>query len=71
LSGARLPATLAGDLYELAMQGDVHALTVKLAEARRERSGPEELLSELTQLAGSYDMRALRDFLRPHTEALP
>jgi len=70
-SRERLPMALAGDLYELAMQGDVHALTLRLAEARRDRSGPVELLSELSQLAGSYDMKGLRDFLRPHTEAMP
>ena len=50
------------------MQGDVHALTHKLAEARADGidSG---LLTELTALAGSYDMKALREYLRLHAEA--
>jgi len=64
----RLPEPLASELYELAMQGDVHALTHKLSEARAEGldSG---LLVELTTLAGSYDMKAVREFLRRHAEA--
>lgn len=66
----RLPAGLADDLYHLAMQGDVHALNRMLAEARRNEAVPSELLSELSALAGSYDMKALREFLRPHTEAV-
>src|SRR4029434_6922580 len=61
----RLPEPLASELYELAMQGDVHALTHKLSEARADGldSG---LLAELTMLAGSFDMKALREFLRRH-----
>ena len=66
----RLPVSLAADLYELALQGDVHALTQSLAEARRNGAVPADLLSELTALAGSYDMKALREYLRPHTEAM-
>jgi CheY-like chemotaxis protein len=64
----RLPEPLAGELYELAMQGDVHALTHKLSEARVDGldSG---LLAELAALAGSYDMKAVREFLRRHAEA--
>jgi signal transduction histidine kinase/DNA-binding NarL/FixJ family response regulator len=64
----RLPEPLATELYELAMQGDVHALTHKLSEARADglASG---LLAELTMLAGSYDMKAVREFLRRHAEA--
>ena len=64
----RLPEPLASELYELALQGDVHALTHKLSEASAEGidSG---LLAELTTLAGSYDMKALREFLRHHAEA--
>jgi CheY-like chemotaxis protein len=64
----RLPQPLASELYELALQGDVHALTHKLSEASAEGidSG---LLAELTMLAGSYDMKALREFLRQHAEA--
>jgi CheY-like chemotaxis protein len=63
----RLPQPLARELYELALQGDVHALTHKLSEASAEGidSG---LLAELTMLAGSYDMKALREFLRQHAE---
>jgi two-component system, sensor histidine kinase and response regulator len=68
MAGRRLPATLAGDLYELALQGDVHALTQRIATARRDESGPVELLSKLSSMASSYDMKALREFLRPHTE---
>jgi len=50
------------------MQGDVHALTHKLSEARADGldSG---LLIELTTLAGTYDMKAVREFLRRHAEA--
>jgi CheY-like chemotaxis protein len=64
--GHRLPTALAGDLYELALQGDVHALTQRIAEARRDPSGPADLLAELSSMANSYDMKALREFLRPH-----
>jgi hypothetical protein len=49
------------------MQGDVHALTRKLAEARADGID-SELLSELTAFAGSYDMKALRACLRLHAE---
>jgi two-component system, sensor histidine kinase and response regulator len=63
----RLPSPLASELYELAMQGDVHALTRKLAEARADGID-SELLSELTAFAGSYDMKALRACLRLHAE---
>jgi hypothetical protein len=64
----RLPEQLASELYELAMQGDVHALTHKLSEARV--GGLDTgLLAELATLAGSYDMKAVREFLRRHTEA--
>ena len=64
----RLPEPLASELYELAMQGDVHALTNKLSEARAE-GFDSGLLVELTTLAGSYDMKAVREFLRRHAEA--
>jgi len=64
----RLPEPLASELYELALQGDVHALTHKLSEASA--GGIDSgLLAELTMLAGSYDMKALREFLRQHAEA--
>ena len=64
----RLPEPLASELYELALQGDVHALTDRLSEASAEGID-SALLAELTMLAGSYDMKALREFLRRHTEA--
>jgi CheY-like chemotaxis protein len=64
--GHRLPTALAEDLYELALQGDVHALTQRIAEARLDPSGPVELLAELSSMASSYDMKALRELLRPH-----
>jgi DNA-binding response OmpR family regulator len=64
----RLPEPLASELYELAMQGDVHALTHKLSEARVD-GFDTGLLAELAALAGSYDMKAVREFLRRHAEA--
>jgi signal transduction histidine kinase/DNA-binding response OmpR family regulator len=64
----RLPEPLASELYELAMQGDVHALTHKLSEARVDGLDTG-LLAELAALAGSYDMKAVREFLRRHSEA--
>jgi hypothetical protein len=64
----RLPEPLASELYELAMQGDVHALTHKLSEARADGLDAG-LLVELATLAGSYDMKALREVLRRHAEA--
>jgi len=50
------------------MQGDVHALTRKLSEARVD-GFDTGLLAELAALAGSYDMKAVREFLRRHAEA--
>jgi hypothetical protein len=44
-------------------------LTHKLSEASAEGID-SALLAELTMLAGSYDMKALREFLRRHTEAV-
>jgi CheY-like chemotaxis protein len=64
----RLPSPLASALYELALQGDVHGLAHKLDEARAEGID-SELLTDLSALAGSYDMKALRDVLRRHAEA--
>ena len=62
----QLPTTLASDLYELALQGDVHALNSKLAAACSTGTGTPELLLELQRLAETFDMRAVRELLRPH-----
>jgi DNA-binding response OmpR family regulator len=67
-SQSRLPAKLARELYDLAMQGDVRALADKLREARSRDAGHSEAWTELADLAGSYDMKALRNALRPHAE---
>ena len=50
------------------MQGDVSALSRRLAEARDGTTAPSEVLDELAALASSYDMKAVRELLRPHTE---
>jgi two-component system, sensor histidine kinase and response regulator len=65
---SRLPAALARELYDLAMQGDVRALTDKLREASSRDAGHSDAWAELAELAGSYDMKALRNALRPHVE---
>jgi hypothetical protein len=67
-SQSRLPAQLARELYDLAMQGDVRALTDKLREARSRDAGHGDAWTELANLAGNYDMKALRNALRPHAE---
>jgi signal transduction histidine kinase len=64
----KLPAALASELYELALQGDVHALDSKLEAARAAGTAAPELLLELRQLVSSYDMKAVRELLRPHAE---
>jgi len=68
LSQSRLPAKLARELYDLAMQGDVRALADKLHEARNRDAGHSDAWTELAELAGNYDMKALRNMLRPHAE---
>jgi signal transduction histidine kinase/DNA-binding NarL/FixJ family response regulator len=63
-----LPVALARELYELAMLGDVRTLTQRLAESRI-HAEHAHALDELSDLASNFDMKALREYLRPQTES--
>lgn len=66
-SPARLPLELARELYDLASLGDIRTLTQRLIDSRSRVEHPD-VIEELSSLASTYDTRALREYLRPHTE---
>ncbi|MFL6617782.1 MAG: ATP-binding protein [Povalibacter sp.] len=62
-----LPLDLARELYELAMLGDIRKLTERLAQAST-RAEHSDVVEELMGMASDFDMKALREYLRPQTE---
>jgi two-component system, sensor histidine kinase and response regulator len=66
-NGNPLPLEFALELYELAMLGDVRTLADRLMQVRS-RLDSHEALDVLSELASNFDMKGLRDYLRPHTE---
>jgi signal transduction histidine kinase/CheY-like chemotaxis protein len=68
-NGRRLPLELARELYELAMLGDVRKLTDRLEQVRT-RVELSDVIEELAGLVNNFDMKALRDCLRPQTETV-
>ena len=67
-SGRVLPRALARELYDLAMMGDVETLNQRLEEVRRAGNGLEHAVEEIAGLARNFDMKGVRDMLRPMTE---
>jgi two-component system, sensor histidine kinase and response regulator len=66
-SNLRMPTSLARELYESALSGDVQGLTRRLDEARRNHVAVEAV-DALTNLAQDFDMRGLRAALKPLAE---
>jgi signal transduction histidine kinase/DNA-binding response OmpR family regulator len=64
----RLPRSLARELYELALSGDVQLLSRRIVESRNGERSTTEALDALAHLAQDYDTRALRAALRPLAE---
>lgn len=65
----RLPQGMARELYELALSGDVQTLHDKLADLRQKNAPAATTVDHLAALADAYDMKALRDTLRPLAES--
>ena len=63
-----LPPTLARELYELALSGDVQKLSSRLKESRRGDQATIDAVDALASLANDYDTRGLRAALRPMAE---
>jgi CheY-like chemotaxis protein len=64
-----MPGHVARELHELAMMGDVRQLLDRLGELRAVDARLSDAIDELEALGRSYDMKALRDKLRPLVEA--
>jgi hypothetical protein len=58
-----------GELYELAMMGDVRALTSRLNEIETASQVPGAELDELRGLIRNFDMKGLRAVLLPLRES--
>jgi DNA-binding response OmpR family regulator len=58
-----------GELYELAMMGDVRALTSRLDEIETASQVPRAELDELRGLIRNFDMKGLRAVLLPLRES--
>ena len=70
-AGVRPPAisdALASELHELAMMGDVRALSARLDGMERDQALAPSALEALRTLARNYDMKGIRSFLRPQSE---
>lgn len=63
-----LPQSLARELYELALSGDVQKLSSRLKESRRGDQATIDAVDALVSLANDYDTRGLRAALRPMAE---
>jgi CheY-like chemotaxis protein len=68
---ARLALPLARELHELALAGDVRALERRLGDLRTAGAAPPLLLDRLDALTRSFDMRGLRNLLRPQAGVAP
>jgi CheY-like chemotaxis protein len=60
-----LPSDLARELYELALAGDVRALERRLEGLVPAGTADARTVQALRALVGAYDMRGLRNMLRP------
>ena len=58
--GAPLDATIAAELYDLAMKGEVRALISRAESATREHPASAPLYDELKRLARNFDMKGVR-----------
>jgi signal transduction histidine kinase/CheY-like chemotaxis protein len=63
-----LSRDVAHELHELAMMGDIQQFLARLREVRARDSQFAQAIDELEELGRSYDMRRLRERLRPLTE---
>jgi signal transduction histidine kinase/DNA-binding NarL/FixJ family response regulator len=63
-----LPAAIARDLYELALIGDVEGINRRLEEARTLDRGFEGAVEEIAGLARNFDMKGVRELLKPQQE---
>jgi hypothetical protein len=64
-----LPTEVADDLHQLALMGDVLALTERLDALEREQRVTPDALDMLRGLARNYDMKAIRAYLKPEQAA--
>jgi signal transduction histidine kinase/ActR/RegA family two-component response regulator len=62
------PGGVARELYSLAMMGDVETLNRRLDEVRHGDAGLEDAVAEIAGLARNFDMKGVRELLRPLTE---
>lgn len=69
MAAGSVPATLAVELHELALMGDVRALTDRLDVLEQQRALPPGALDALRGLARNYDMKGIRAYLKPRGEA--
>jgi signal transduction histidine kinase/ActR/RegA family two-component response regulator len=63
-----LPRDVVHELHELAMMGDIRQFLARLREVRARDAQFAHAIDELEELGRSYDMRRLRERLRPLTE---
>jgi signal transduction histidine kinase/DNA-binding NarL/FixJ family response regulator len=59
-AGAPPDASIAAELYDLAMKGEVKALISRAEQATREHPASAPLYEELSRLARNYDMKGVR-----------
>ena len=64
-----LPTEVVDELHQLALIGDVRALTERLDALEREQRIAPGALDALRGLARNYDMKAIRAYLRPEQAA--
>jgi signal transduction histidine kinase/DNA-binding response OmpR family regulator len=67
--GEPLPTEVVDELHQLALMGDVCALTERLDALEREQRMTPDALDALRGLARNYDMKAIRAYLRPEQAA--
>ena len=69
LAPGRPVLRLVDELHQLALIGDVRALTERLDALEREQRVTPDALDALRGLARNYDMKAIRAYLRPEHAA--
>jgi signal transduction histidine kinase/CheY-like chemotaxis protein len=70
-SGRAVDASVAAELYHLALRGDITALVARAEETLGRDPGASGLHEELRALARSYDTGAIRRLLAPHVPVDP
>jgi hypothetical protein len=68
VAGLKVDATVATELYDLAMKGDVNELLARLDSASNGDAAGAPLYDEVRRLARKFDMRGVRRVLQQVSE---